>query len=149
MKSLFDENAFAEINSRLENLTPETQRQWGKMDVAQMLKHTTFPLEIVLGKKQVKKPNFVLRLILSSFKKSMYNDKPWKQGLQTGKELVVSSPQDFQKEKESLKKLVNEFYEKGASYNWADHPMFGKFTSEQWGKMQYKHLDHHFRQFGV
>ena len=32
---------------------------------------------------------------------------------------------------------------------WNPHPMFGKFTMEQWGKMEYKHLDHHLRQFGV
>ncbi|MCF6222561.1 MAG: hypothetical protein L3J34_02410 [Flavobacteriaceae bacterium] len=27
--------------------------------------------------------------------------------------------------------------------------MFGEFTAKQWGKMQYKHLDHHLKQFGL
>ena len=29
------------------------------------------------------------------------------------------------------------------------HPFFGKLTSEEWGIGMYKHLDHHFRQFGA
>ena len=32
---------------------------------------------------------------------------------------------------------------------WDPHPVFGSFTPEQWGQMQYKHLDHHLRQFNV
>lgn len=30
-----------------------------------------------------------------------------------------------------------------------EHPFFGKMTGEDWGHLMYKHLDHHFRQFGV
>ena len=29
------------------------------------------------------------------------------------------------------------------------HPFFGTLTGKQWGETQYKHVDHHFRQFGV
>ena len=32
---------------------------------------------------------------------------------------------------------------------WNPHPIFGAFTHQQWGQLQYKHLDHHLRQFGV
>ncbi|NND11366.1 MAG: DUF1569 domain-containing protein, partial [Flavobacteriaceae bacterium] len=32
---------------------------------------------------------------------------------------------------------------------WEPHPSFGYYTKDQWGKTQYKHLDHHLRQFGV
>ena len=30
-----------------------------------------------------------------------------------------------------------------------NHPYFGKFSADQWGKSAYKHLDHHLTQFGV
>ncbi|MGB5666410.1 MAG: DUF1569 domain-containing protein, partial [Maribacter sp.] len=32
---------------------------------------------------------------------------------------------------------------------WNLHPLFGEFTVEQWGQMEFKHLDHHLKQFGV
>lgn len=30
-----------------------------------------------------------------------------------------------------------------------EHPAFGKMTSKAWGVPGYRHLDHHFKQFGV
>ena len=29
------------------------------------------------------------------------------------------------------------------------HPFFGELTFEEWDKLQWKHLDHHLRQFGA
>ena len=29
------------------------------------------------------------------------------------------------------------------------HPFFGTMTDDEWGKLHYVHLDHHFAQFGV
>src|SRR5271169_2960545 len=37
MKNLFQREAVEEVISRIDKLRPATQRQWGKMDVAQML----------------------------------------------------------------------------------------------------------------
>ncbi|MGH9801334.1 MAG: DUF1569 domain-containing protein, partial [Blastocatellia bacterium] len=30
-----------------------------------------------------------------------------------------------------------------------EHPAFGKLSTKDWGALTYKHMDHHFRQFGV
>ena len=46
-------------------------------------------------------------------------------------------------------KLLNELNNQRKRDDWQPHPAFGKLSKEQWGKMQYKHLDHHLRQFGV
>lgn len=149
MKSVFNEPAYAEIVSRLDTLSPESQAQWGKMDVAQMLAHCQEPLKVPLEKITLAPPNAVMKLLFSFFKKSLYNDKPWKQGLPTSKEFKITDPRDFHKEKEELKVLINEFYTEKDKTEWPPHPFCGHFTTEQWGKMQYKHLDHHFRQFGA
>ena len=147
MKSLFTEEAYAEILERLEKLTPESQAQWGKMDVAQMLAHCSEPLKVPLGKLELAKPNFVMKLLFSFLKKSLYDDKPWKQGLPTSKEYKIVDKRDFEREKAQLKSLIDEFYAQRSKTEWPPHPFCGQFTTEQWGKMQYKHLDHHFRQF--
>ena len=37
---------------------------------------------------------------------------------------------------------------KGAA-SWPDHPAFGPMTEHDWGVLAYRHVDHHFRQFGI
>nr|WP_299385701.1 DUF1569 domain-containing protein [Allomuricauda sp.] len=149
MKSLFDSGTVSEILGRIEQLSESSKREWGKMEVGQMLYHCQFPLRLALGKYKMKKPNPLMKLIFRSFKKGMYDDKLWKPNLPTAKGFKVVEPKEFSKEKETLVNLVNDFHAEKSRTQWDPHPAFGEFTVQQWGQMQYKHLDHHLRQFGV
>ncbi len=147
MKSLFEEPTLQEIQERINNLSSESTPAWGKMDIAQMFNHCQFPLKIALKKDHPSlKPSLLAKLF---FKKSLYNDKPWKKNLPTHPKLKVVDPKEFENEKEKLLELVAEFSNQRDKKEWEPHPMFGKFTHEQWGKMQYKHLDHHLQQFNA
>ena len=148
MKSLVVTENYNEILNRIKAIEENSNPLWRKMDVAQMLAHCAGPLQVSLGKLTLKKPNVVFKMILSMFKSSLYNDKPWKHGLTTAKEYRVVDSKQFNTEKATLLGLVEEFYSKREQSEWPTHPYFGNFTAEQWGKMQYKHLDHHLRQFG-
>jgi len=146
MKSLFDESSYQEICNRLANLSESQSALWGKMDVGQMLHHCQFPILIALQKDSRKfKSSFILRL----FKKSLYNDKPWRKNLPTTPVFKVKDTKNFSTERDALLKLVEEFHNKKTQKEWHPHPVFGSFTAEQWGKMQYKHLDHHLKQFNA
>ena len=79
----------------------------------------------------------------------MYNDKPWKKNIPTGKEFIINEEVDFKEEQSKLLKMISEFSKKKNQTHWNPHPIFGKFTGEQYGKMLYKHLNHHLTQFGV
>ena len=79
----------------------------------------------------------------------MYSDKLWRKNLPTAKGFKIMEDKDFAAEKAKLEALLNEFDTQRDRTNWQPHPAFGEMTKEQWGKMQYKHLDHHFRQYGV
>jgi len=149
MKSLFTDEAINEIKSRIDNLSNESPAQWGDMDVSQMLAHCQFPLQVAVGKLSLEKPNTFKRLLFSMFKSSLYNDKPWKQGLPTTKAFMITDEKDFNLEKNQLLLEIQEFHNKKTQLEWPPHPMFGNFTQEQWGQMQYKHLDHHLKQFGA
>jgi hypothetical protein len=149
MKSLFEEEAYQEVLGRLHNLTAESNPLWGKMNAGQMLRHCQFPLETALGKKTLDKPNFFMKLIMKSFKTSMYNDKAWKKNMPTPRPFQVTDQRDFVKEQQDLEALVAEFHHTKDHKEREPHPAFGHFTYDQWGQMQYKHLDHHLRQFGV
>lgn len=149
MESLLQQKPYENIIQRLEKLTPESQPTWGKMDVAQMLAHCQGPLKVALGKMDMKKPNAVMRMAFKLFKKSLYSDKPWQKGLPTSAEFKVVDQKDFDTEKKALLEWVAAFHAEKNRTDWPPHPFCGQFTPEQWGKMQYKHLDHHLTQFGV
>jgi hypothetical protein len=147
MENIFDKNTFDAIQSRIGNLSKDTRAQWGKMNVGQMMHHCQGPLNIILEKEDYDvKPNWLINLL---FKRSMYNDKLWKKNMPTLKAFRENEPRDLNQERLQLVELLDELGSQRDREDWQDHPAFGKFNKEQWGKMQYKHLDHHLRQFGV
>lgn len=147
VKNLFDAAVKQEIIDRINKLTPQTQRQWGKMDVAQMLAHLQVPMGVALGTHTVK-GNWLMRLILPMFKSKLYDDKPWKQGLPTDKTFIMTGvSKDFVKEKQSLLDMISRFTEAGIVSE--KHPVFGRLTKNNWSKATWKHIDHHLKQFGV
>ncbi|NJB72770.1 hypothetical protein GGR42_003261 [Saonia flava] len=147
MKSIFDESSYNEITERLGKLNENSKRGWGKMSVGQMAWHCQYPLKIAVENKSKKvKGNPIFRWF---FKKSMYNDKHWKKNLPTAPQLKTSEEKNFTYEVQKLQELVNKCHAVKERKEWNPHPLFGHLTREQWGQMQYKHLDHHLRQFGV
>ena len=146
VKNLFDPSVKQGIIDRINKLTPQSQRQWGKMDVAQMLAHCQMPLGVAIGKHKLK-GSFFMKLIGPLFKKKLFNDNPFKQNLPTDNSFRIADPKDFEKEKQNLIQMINDFSETTMSDE--PHPFFGKLTNEQWSKGTWKHLDHHLQQFGV
>ena len=147
IKNLFDPSVKQDIIDRINRLTPETKQQWGKMNVAQMLSHCQMPIGVAFGITTVK-GNWLMKLILPLFKKMLYDEKPWKQGLPTDKTFIMTgSEKNFTIEKDLLLDKINLFTE--ANMINDKHPVFGTLTKEQWSKATWKHIDHHLRQFGV
>ena len=148
MKSIFEDNTYNKVIERVKSLNENSERQWGKMTPAQMAWHCQGPLNIMLGKNHygMTRPNY---FAIWFFKKSLYSDKLWRKNLPTAKFLKTVEDKDFQTEKAKLLELLSEVGENLNKQGWGKHPGFGYFTDEQWGKMQYKHLDHHLRQFGL
>ena len=147
MKSIFETADFSEIKNRLNNLSDTSERQWGKMTPSQMAHHCQGPLNIMLEKVDYGfKPNWLAKVF---FKKSLYSDKLWKKNMFTPKQFRETEPRDFSKELQALESLIDEAGTQKDKSEWNPHPGFGHFTAAQWGQMQYKHLDHHFRQFGI
>ncbi|MEM9000375.1 MAG: DUF1569 domain-containing protein [Bacteroidota bacterium] len=147
MKSLFEVEAYHQILSRINQLDVNTERLWGKMSAGQMAWHCQFPLKLAIKNeaKGIKGSLFIRWL----YKKSMYSDRLWPKNLPTAPAFKATEEKDFETEIELLKDLVSECHALRNRKHWNPHPLFGNMTHEQWGKTQYKHLDHHLRQFGV
>jgi hypothetical protein len=149
MDNLFQPSAVDRLISRIEQLQPTSQRQWGKMDVAQMMAHCSAAIDMASGK-LVTKRNLIGRVIGPRFRALMTNDKPFGRGAPTAKELKIVDPRAFAKEQERLKQCVREFHEGGDSKCTKNpHPFFGPLTPLEWSTGMYKHVDHHLKQFGV
>lgn len=149
MKSLFDNVVFDEVVLRINTLNTQTQRKWGKMDVAQMLAHCKEAFKVPLSDQKM--PRMFSGLLFGwMIKKKLYNDEHWKKNLPTAPEFIILDIRDFETEKQQLLELINLFHTKGPdNVGNFPHPFFGTYTKEQWGKSMYKHLDHHLKQFAV
>lgn len=150
MESLFKKETAQKYIDRIHQLTPQTQPQWGKMNVAQMLTHCQAPIKIASGELVPKINPIVKFLFGKSARKQLLNDPEFKRSLPTFSEAKIVDQRIFEHERTKLVTLINAFQEKGPhGLTKKAHPFFGEFNVDQWNLMQVKHLDHHLRQFGV
>jgi hypothetical protein len=149
VKTLFQPEAVDEVIARIDALQPASQRQWGKMDVAQMMGHCSAAMDMASGR--IELPRILIgRLIGGLIKPIYWNEKPFSKNNPTDPKLVVSDRRDFLREQGLLKQKIREFNAGGAGgCTKYPHPFFGALTPEQWSRGMYKHLDHHLRQFGA
>ena len=149
MKNLFDLNDRETVIQRLDRLSPNSSRRWGKMSAAQMLAHCSRALEAGTGDLPLKQA--LLGKIFAPFVRSSFlGEKPFGKNSPTDPAFVVSDERDFAREKEHLSRVIARFCQKGpAEAGKQTHSFLGRISGEEWGRVMYKHLDHHFRQFGA
>jgi hypothetical protein len=149
MKSIFnpiDNNEFIE---RTNKLTSQSKAQWGTMNVAQMFVHLQLISQMALGEVKFKKS--LLGILLGGIlKKILITQKPFPKNLATDPHLVIVEKKEFEEEKNKLIPLIKKFQSlQPDSLKDSVHPIFGKLTFKEWDTLQWKHVDHHLRQFGV
>ncbi len=149
MKTIFDKETHDELHERIGKLTPDAERQWGKMIPSQMMEHTARALEMATGRKPMPHA-FIGKAIGWIFKSSFLGEKPFPQNSPTGPTLIIKDDPDFEATRNRLQELITDFHTSGESgVDGNIHGFFGPLTGKQWGETQYKHVDHHLRQFGV
>lgn len=148
MYNIFEQDRTDEIINRIQQLRPDSEPLWGKMNVTQMLAHCSSFQDIATG--DLTSARSWLGMVIGRFVKPLfYNDKPLPQNMSTIPDIMITDERDFELERESLIQKIITFQHNGRDQWTASHPFFGKLSSDEWGKGIYKHLDHHLRQFGV
>lgn len=145
-RSLFDDDVYREIRERIDRLEPDAKREWGTMSPAQMLAHCSEVVEVANGKDLEGTP-FYVKLLGPLIKRMIVSEKPFPKKGKTHPQYEVHDPKDFQAQKERLVSAIDELRSGGASPR--EHPLMGRMSAEEVGWGNYKHLDHHLRQFGV
>jgi hypothetical protein len=148
MKTIFDQSTRDELAKRISALNGTSTKQWGKMNVNQMLKHCILWDEMILHNKKYKRVFIGLILGKVFLKNELKDDSPMRQNNPTIPELVIKETGgDCESQKAKWISLIDQY----ANYSQPDysfiHPFFGKMTKKQIGFHAYKHTDHHLRQF--
>lgn len=149
MGSIYNKADNEIIISRINNLTPESKGQWGKMTVDQMLSHCQAPMDFAFGKTPMK-ANFLMQLLGKMLKGKILNSNEFKKDSPTAPAFIRTEVYDFEETKKGLIERINIFSDLGEkAIKTTKHPFFGEMTYDEWSKMHTMHLDHHLRQFGV
>ncbi len=150
MKNIFNEADKNEILQRVEKLTPQSQPLWGTMTVSQMLAHFAEATRIPVGELKPKRVSFPLNIFGLLIKSAVLGPNPFRHNTPTAPETKITTDKDFEKEKANYIKAVNKLYNGGGQIITATHHhVLGKLTPNEWGRMVFKHADHHLSQFGV
>ncbi len=146
----FDPTTTVAIFNRLNKLNHTTKPQWGKMNVAQMLAHVNVTYDLTYGKIKTDQ-SFFSKLIMKLFVKGIVtSNKPYPKNSRTGADFIITNERDFETEKNIFINYVTETQTKGTAYfEGKENPAFGVLTAKEWSTQFYKHIDHHFTQFGV
>jgi hypothetical protein len=150
MKNIFESADVNEITDRIAHLRRDSERQWGKMNVAQMLAHCSAAIGMAEG--NVTPPRILLGRLLGALAKRslIVNGEPMRRNAMTEKSALVTDERDFLVERQRLLESIHRFRTGGPGI-CTKHPhfFFGPLTPVEWAVLMYQHLGHHLRQFGV
>ena len=149
-KNLLDKECNESVISRVQKLRPDNSPLWGKMTVTEMLHHCNKVNEQLLAPaepsdKKTSPRQYLVRWVV------LYVMPRFPKGAQAPKKFHTKGtidPTEFENQKEAFITSVRRF----ASHDGPIahyHPYFGKLSTAQWGLANWKHMDHHLRQFGV
>lgn len=149
MKSVFDANVVQELKNRINRLSTDSQPQWGKMSVDQMLAHLNVMYEMAFENKYPK-PGGIKRWLLKAFvKNSVVNEKPYPKNSRTASQFLITDQRQFATEKARLLAYLDKTHQLGKNhFEGKESHSFGALTATEWNNMLFKHLDHHLNQFG-
>ncbi len=113
-----------------------------------MLAHCAVALEAGTGDKP-RRQQLIGKLFGPFVRKSLLGDKPFSKGSPTDPTFVVKDERDFKPRKGSTVGLVEKFCQRGReAAGRQEHSFLGSMSGDEWGRLMYKHIDHHLQQFG-
>ena len=148
MPSLFDPQARVAILDRIARLVPEAKPVWGRFTAPEMVCHVSCDLRQGLGELDAGPPSGAIAHFPMNW--VAIHVIPWPRGKgRSPPEFLATRPTTWEADVGRLRDLVERFSARGPSGPWPASLAFGRITGRSWGVLEYKHLDHHLRQFGV
>ncbi|MBK9335991.1 MAG: DUF1569 domain-containing protein [Lewinellaceae bacterium] len=151
MKNLLENADRDALIARLQNLRPNSQARWGVMTAGQIVPHLTDPLCVAIGDRPAQPMNSVFSNPVVSFLTVWW--LPWPKSAPTAAEFIPGKggtpPAEFERDKQALLLAIHRFAQYPENDLFRPNPVFGRLSRRAWGRLMWRHIDHHLRQFGL
>jgi hypothetical protein len=148
LQSIWREEARHELLNRLDRLTVDAPARWGKFNCPAMLAHVNDALRIPLGEVTPAMKKLPIRFF--PLKQLFIYYLPWPKGVPTSRVLLARCDAAvLQDEVQAFRQILERLARRSHETSWPRHPAFGTMSRRAWGVLGYRHVDHHFTQFGV
>ena len=148
MPTFWDAATRADLCQRVERLSANHTPLWGKMNAAQMLAHLNDAMRLATGELPAASKNTPFRRW--PLKQLIVYVLPWPKGAPTAPELLARiEGADLGVEQAVFRELAERLASKRPTDHWPEHPAFGSLSHRAWGVLEFRHTDHHLRQFNV
>jgi hypothetical protein len=148
MRTLWHSDARRRLVDRLGHLTGDAKPLWGRMNAPQMLAHVNDALRMAIGDLPVKARKGPLRY--PPLRELVVYVLPFPKGVPTARELLARVDRaQFGEEAAAFPGLLERFADRAPDAPMPEHPAFGVMSRRAWGVLACRHVDHHFRQFGI
>jgi hypothetical protein len=134
---------------RLAGLDPSAKAKWGRMDARQMVCHLNDSFAVGAGTRFASPAtSFLQRSVVKWI--ALHTPVAWPQGVLTRPEVEQgrggTPPSDWERDCSELRRWIGSFADLA---KYGTHPIFGVMSRADWLIWGFRHMDHHFRQFGV
>jgi hypothetical protein len=138
-----------ELVQRLGRVQRETKAQWGSLDALRMMSHLSDALDSALGRLDAGLTGGPGPAMLRHFpmKHLALYVIPMPKGAKAPRELLARAPGDFEEERQRVIERI-EMLAVTPRGDGPAHFLFGPLTNDEWNALNWKHTDHHLRQFG-
>ena len=151
MKNWFHAADAADILRRLDGLSADARPQWGTLTAGDLLCHLADPVRVALGEKHAARlpgpfglPGLAHLIVWIL---------PWPKGAPTAPEFLpqagMTPATGFDSDKQVLLAVLRRFGDSPPDRVFAPSPVFGRLSRRAWGRLMWRHLDHHLTQFGL
>jgi hypothetical protein len=152
MKTLLDPVQRSKQLERLKRLSPQTQARWGNLSSTNLVPHLTDPFRIALGEYDAKPAKSFWSTRVGQYI-AIYLTPQWPKDAPTHPKTDITKQgrkgQDFDLDMKELLNSIDRFMLMYPKITFYEHPIFGKISNRTWAIVMNKHMDHHFRQFGL
>jgi hypothetical protein len=135
-----------QVLERLRRVRPDARPVWGTLDAPRMLCHLADMMRVALGDVPSKPVHSLLSRTLVKNLVVNTGFKAPRGKVQTAPEMLSSRPGSWETDLSVCVELAGRVAAGSAK---AVHPAFGPLTPEEWGRLCWKHMDHHLAQFGA
>jgi hypothetical protein len=149
MSTLADPSVRARCCERIALVDPNAAPKWGRMTAPQMICHLNDSFAVGAGERFASPAsNAFQRTVVKWI--ALRAPIKWPHGVPTRPEIEQgrggTAPADWERDCAALRAWINRFADRKT---FAAHPIFGEMSRSDWMAWGYRHVDHHFRQFGA